>query len=296
VEGVDASGLQARETRLLARVGTDWSPIGTIVQMQLEHATLDRLIGRGLVQIGAVTPSDASHVLNLHSGWDSDAARLGLALLGRLRTGSGDVLGRDPENVAQQVIKALHRQSEEALLRVAFDADGVEPDFAAHALVRMGLSSHRCVAALSAGLAVPVIGLGASAHSYYPTLSDRLKTQVVVPQHAHVANAVGAVVGRVVVRQVSQFTSPSDGLFRAHLPSGLMDFRDLETARTEVEALLRTAVEDASREAGIHDVTLDVRFEVQEAEIDGRKVFIEAGLTVEGSGRPGISEPALTQS
>ena len=46
-------------------------------------------------------------------------------------------------------------------------------------------------------LRLPVIGLGASAHLYYPKVAKKLGTTAVIPDFAGVANAVGAVVGQV---------------------------------------------------------------------------------------------------
>ena len=48
-------------------------------------------------------------------------------------------------------------------------------------------------------LRAPIIGLGASAATYYPGVADAVSGTLVCPEHAEVANAVGAVAGRVRV-------------------------------------------------------------------------------------------------
>jgi hypothetical protein len=75
---------------------------------------------------------------------------------------------------------------------------------------------------------VPVIGLGASAPSYYGAVGDRLGCQMILPEHAGVANAIGAVAGQVSQRRVGLVSSPAEGRFVAHLADGLQAFSDRE--------------------------------------------------------------------
>ena len=81
---------------------------------------------------------------------------------------------------------------------------------------------------IEARLDVDVIGLGASAATYYPAVGRALNCDVILPEHAAVANAIGAVVGRITVRRSGTITAPSEGIFpRALLPRG----RRISTAR-----------------------------------------------------------------
>ena len=104
------------------------------------------------------------------------------------------------ETMAQRVIDQLTRQTVECLLAAALAEDGGDwagdPEaLARHPLMIAGLDGHRGVVRLEAGLNVPVIGLGASAPSYYGAVGARLGTRMILPDHAGVANAIGAVVG-----------------------------------------------------------------------------------------------------
>ncbi len=76
---------------------------------------------------------------------------------------------------------------------------------------------------------MPVIGLGASASTYYPAVGTQLGCEMILPRHAGVANAIGAVVGRVTLRKTWVVTSPSEGCYRVHFETGPQDLADAET-------------------------------------------------------------------
>ncbi len=164
-------GLTAREETVLARI-TRPMPMAEALTSRLEVAALERLVARGLVMLSGVTPSDASHVLRRLDAWDAAAADKALRLMGRRRTGAGERFASDPAVLAQMVVDQLTAQTVGCLLEAAFAEDagfsGEDPvALAGHALTAAGLSRHRGVVELTARLGVPVIGLGASAPSYY---------------------------------------------------------------------------------------------------------------------------------
>jgi hypothetical protein len=104
-----------------------------------------------------------------------------------------------------------------------------------------------------------------------------------------VANAIGAVVGRVTMRESGTVTSPAEGRFRVYLADGPQDFTDQTQALGTLEASLRDKAEAAARAAGVVDVQIDVQRDIRHAEVESRKVFIEALLTVEATGRPRVA-------
>ncbi|HAW46345.1 MAG TPA: hydantoinase, partial [Roseovarius sp.] len=243
VPGVEAGGLSEREAGLLARIEGAVRPLGAVLRNRMDHAALSRLVRRGLVQLGGVTPSDAAHVLGRLSAWDGEAARLALGLVARKRVGSGDRLAAGAEALAQMIVDGLTHQTALALLEVGFAEEeagfGLPPAaLASHVLMQRGLGPHRGLVRIETGLNVPVIGLGASAASYYGAVGERLHAEVIVPEHAGVANAIGAVVGRVVIRRAGVVTAPAEGRYRAHLESGPEDFADAEAAMAALEAAL----------------------------------------------------------
>ncbi len=289
VVGVHAGGLGVRDTELLERIGAGVHPLDAVLRTRMEQGALKRLVGRGLVQVSALTPSDASHVLGTLDAWDGQAARMACQLFGRRRTGSGVVLAHDPAQLAQIVVDQLTHQTGQALLRAALAEDGMDEGLAAHVLMQKGLTGHHGAMRMDAGLGVPVVGLGASAGVYYPAVGRLLGAEMILPEDAGVANAIGAVVGRVTMRRSGTVTSPREGLFRVHLDSGPEDFGAADPALARLEAALRaTALEDAQA-AGADEIDFRVTRDIRTATTEAREVFVEATLTVEAAGRPRVA-------
>ncbi|GGH39354.1 N-methylhydantoinase A/oxoprolinase/acetone carboxylase, beta subunit [Cribrihabitans marinus] len=284
-------GLGARECALLERIGMRVAPLDEVLRNRMDHGALERLTGRGLVQVAGITPTDASNVLGRMDDWDSEAARKGLDLVARKRVGSGNRLADGAETLARMIVDQLTCQTEIALLETAFseerDRFDLPPeDMARHVLLRAGLSRHRGLLALDAALNIEVVGLGASAASYYPAVGDRLHCPVILPEHGDVANAIGAVVGRVTVRRSGTITTPAEGKYRVHLDHGPEDHADPEAALRQLEDSLRLQVATELRAAGAEEIRHSVARDIRTAQVEAREVFVEATLTVEGSGRP----------
>ena len=105
-----------------------------------------------------------------------------------------------------------------------------------------------------------------------------------------VANAIGAVVGRITRRVQGSITAPSEGQFRAHFPDGPKDFLDEEQALDCLENFLVEKAIDQARDSGAVNIVTKVSRDIKKAKADARELFVEAILTVEASGRPRISQ------
>lgn len=290
--GVATDGLDDREAQVLARIGETVRPLGAMLKSRMDQVALGRLVTRGLVQLGGATPSDAAHVTGVLGSWDAEAADKALALMARRRLGSGNRLTADSGALARIIVDQLTHQTGLALLEAAFaeeDFDHPPDQMARHELMQRGLGGHRGVLRIDTGLNVPVIGLGASAASYYRAVGARMGSQMILPEHGGVANAIGAVVGRVTMRRVGTVTAPSEGRYRAHLATGPVDFADADTALAEMEAGLRADAEAAAIAAGAEGLRITAVRDIKTAQAEAREVFVEAVITVEVSGRPHIA-------
>lgn len=291
--GGNSGGLGPREAAVLARL-TEPMPVGRALTSRLEVAALERLVARGLVMLSGVTPSDASHVLGRLEAWDGAAAEKAVRLLARRRNGRGERFAPDAPTLAQGIVDQLTQQTVDCLLEAAFAEDsafaGEAPEgLARHRLMAAGLAQHRGIVEVSARLGVPVIGLGASAASYYGAVGERLGTRMVLPEHAGVANAIGAVVGQVSQRVSGTVTSPSEGRFVLHLTEGVQVFGERDAALAAMEAALVAEASTRARDAGAEELRVTVSRDIREAEVEGRSMFIEARVTATASGRPRVA-------
>lgn len=289
-----AHGLDSREAVLMGRIGDQVRPISDVLKTRIEGSALVRLVDRGLVQVSGVTPSDAAHVLGLLDAWNQEAADMALANMARRRRGNGEVMAKSSKAFAQTIIDQLTLQTADALLEVAFAEDSPtfqEPPsvLARHELLQAGLKNHAGFVSLHARLNVDVVGLGASALTYYPAVGHHLGCNMHLPEHAGVANAIGAVVGRVTLRRSATVTAQGEGLFRVHLQNGTKDFSDAQDAMVYLETHLSQEAQTAAQTAGAIGIQTTAHRTVRRAQIEGRDVFVEAEITAEASGRPRVS-------
>jgi N-methylhydantoinase A/oxoprolinase/acetone carboxylase beta subunit len=161
---------------------------------------------------------------------------------------------------------------------------------AQHPLTRIGLEGHRDLIKIDVGINKKVIGLGASAPTYYPAVGDKLNCEVILPEYAGVANAIGAVVGKIVMRETGVISSPSEGKYLAHLDGKPINFNNEAEALQVLEEKLTEKSIKKAKEAGAENVTVNIDREVKTANIENRTVFVEANILVEASGRPRISK------
>ncbi len=296
VGGTDTAqlaGLSPREAAVLARITAPMA-FTQVLTSRLEVAALERLVSRGIVMIAGVTPSDASHALGRLDAWDADAATKAMHLLARRRNGSGERMAMDGLVLAHAVIDRLTAQTVDCLLEAAFSEDPAFDDqppeiLARHRLTTAGLDRHKGIIETSLRLGVPVIGLGASAPAYYGAVGDRLGCQMILPEHAGVANAIGAVVGQVSQRVTGLVSSPAEGRFAAHFPHGIETYAGRNQALDAMQDfVIRTATLRA-QEAGAEDCHVATTRDIREAEVEGRVMFIEATLTATASGRPRVA-------
>lgn len=287
-------GLDPREAVVVDRLTDGPLRLGQAVTNRMESPALARLVARGMVLIAGVTPSDASHALGHVDIWDAEASTKALTLFARRRSGGGERLSTGPEAMAQNIIAQLTRQTVDCLLQAAFSEDERDWDQAAETLARhpitmAGMDRHRGVVEVDLRLGVPVIGLGASAGTYYGAVGERLNTRMILPAHAGVANAIGAVVGQVAMHVSGTVTSPGPGIYSVHLPDGVQKFPSAELALDALVASLTHEAGQQARDAGVEEIRFTTLRDMKEVDIEGHAMFIEASIKVIAQGRPRIA-------
>jgi N-methylhydantoinase A/oxoprolinase/acetone carboxylase beta subunit len=283
----DPAGLAPAERALLERLGDRPVPAAGAATRAAEKAAVERLVRRGHLQVIGFTPSDAAHVVGRQATWNAEAARLGAALIAAQKDGRGVTRAASAEDLSAEVLAAFTRRSAEVILETALWEDGIDGAAAVRGrLISDALDGRRGRVRLSLSLDRPVVGVGASAGLHYAGLPGLLGVPCHVPEHADVANAVGAVVGQVTVRAETLVTQPGEGRFRVTTAAGTADFtsEDEALARAEAEAAERARTQAIAAGALLPEVT--VARDVTSASVEGRRVFIEARVTATASGRP----------
>jgi N-methylhydantoinase A/oxoprolinase/acetone carboxylase beta subunit len=285
-----ARGLSAGDQALYDRVSDQPVALNDLLLSSTQKASLDRLVARGLVHISAVTPSDAMHLLGRQDQWDKDTARLGLELACRIRDGSGKPIANSAVELAHKIEARMTRQSSEVILAASLGEDGVESvDPAKSVSIDRALNRTPGVVRFALALDRPLIGLGASAHVYYPAIASMLGAESVIPPDAGVANAIGAVAGEISQTVLVTVTSPEEGIYivSGGGPTERMTGEDktFKLARQRArETAIRLAIDN-----GADDPVVRMVEQIDAPEIEGSRKLVEARFAATASGRPRIT-------
>ncbi len=287
--------LDKREAVVADRLTQGPASLSDVAVTRLDQPAVMRLVTRGLAVLCDVTPSDAAHVLGLSDRWDSVAAQKALTLFARKRRGDGTRIAPDAVTLAGRIVAQVTAQTVDCVLQAAFADDardwgGVPADrLSQHPLTLAGLDGHSGLIAARLTLGVPVIGLGASAALFYGAVGDRLGTRMIVPEHADVANAIGAVVGQVVMQARGSVTAPGPGQVVAHLDTGPRTYTSADAALAALEQDLTAQALRRAADAGVTDPQVSVTADINRATIEGQEMFFGAALCVTARGRPRIA-------
>ncbi len=246
------------------------------------------LEARALVHRAGFTPTDALHVLGRFRRWDDAASRLGAETLA---AGAGMEVKAFCEWVIQGLVE---RVSTELVGKVLAD-EATPPNWEKEATAQEFLK-RALLGRTGAGLDVtltlrnPLVALGAPAPAYMPQVAAGLHTELVIPDHADVANAVGAVAGGIIQRQhVFIKPLPDDGGMRLYLEDGVHDFAQLEQAVRCAEDVMLPLVEAWARQAGAEEIVTQMTRQDRIARVAGPldgEVYLETELVFSAAGRP----------
>ena len=280
-----------QEAALYARLEPGPRPLEDLIASSAQRQALARLVARGLAQVVGFTPSDAAHVLGRQSNWNAEGARLGAELFRRQKNGRGQPVAASGEDLASRVLATLTRLSAEAILETAFAEDGLDgAAMVAHRLAQRAIEGVGGVARIRVTLDRPVIGLGASAALHYAALPALVGAECLTPPDADVANALGAVVGQVRVRAEATVTQPTEGRFRVTCGVGAPRLFERERG---VGACRKPGARGSGatrRAAGTDEAEITVERDLRVADIEGRRMFIDATVAATAIGRPRIAD------
>ncbi len=285
--GAVQTSLSASERRVWQALGEEPTPLEQLLREPRAAWALQRLRHRECVVVAGLTPSDAAHALGRHHEWVAEAARLGAAVWLKAHPELGH---RDVEALCRAIVDTVVQQCVAAVVSTALDNEegpgGRAQREARRYLLEKATRRRASRLAVSLRLRSPLVAVGAPAHLYYPEAARRLDTRLVIPEHAEVANAVGAVAGRVVQRADALITPLPDQRFRVHVASGNRDFDTLERAGACAEAETARLARELAAEAGSDDVEVHVERADSTARVDAVEMFIESRITALAAGPP----------
>jgi N-methylhydantoinase A/oxoprolinase/acetone carboxylase beta subunit len=284
----NAQGLSAEKRSLLKKLRSGPRLLTALAgEGPLISQWIRDLETRQVVLRSAFTPTDALHALGRLDLWDAEASRLGARMLARQA-------GLSLEVLCKRVVEGVSDRVSQALVTKILSDEGTLPDWerepAAKELLALALGS-KTDSDLSCQLSLrqPLVAIGAPVEAYMPRAARQLNTELVIPPHAEVANAVGAVTGSVV-QQIRVVIQPLDGdQFRVHLSDGIHDFPTLADSVRYVEETMRAKAETMARQAGARHVEVRVEREDKTAPVRGDRIYLGTEMTFTAVGRPSLA-------
>lgn len=252
--------------------------------MSLSASDTERLEAEGILIRCGLTPTDFMHIKGDYTEFDREASLLAARYV--LKISGRPYAPEDAAALAEEAYSAVGQKMYANLVRIllakeygkAFDS-GLDAQ-----LALMAERMWRCRHGEGAPLVrtafhtdMVLLGMGAPAHVFLPEVAAALGTRCVLPEHAEIGNAIGAVMAELIARASIPLTQWDEGglVWLVHTPTGSVKFKDVE----EATALAREA---AAAEA------------VKEARLRGAQGELHPVITQQGNTHDGRSTERLT--
>ena len=253
---------------------------------------VSRMEALGMVQRIGLTPTDILHAEGGYVEYDRAASKYAVLHQSRkMNMNEKEFIEFAKEKVIDKLSEVLLRKLffEETN---TFDVDTVGSD-----LMRKAISGQD---GLDFGCKIkfnkPLIGIGAPVSAWFPRVAEKFGTDLLLPEHSEVGNAVGAVTGSIV-ESVDVVLKPAPGQGALDDPScilfapyGRFEFEKLSEA--EVFALEETSryVREKAQKAGADHIELrskkvEKKVGIGKGGYEGR-VLLESIVTVMAVGKP----------
>jgi N-methylhydantoinase A/oxoprolinase/acetone carboxylase beta subunit len=234
--------------RLLPRL---LKQVGAVSPIQIN---VDDLINQEVIERAGLTPTDILHASGEFTPWDGEIARLIIDHVARgWGIGSEEFILKIKDAITRkitgEIVQFLSGKtlSDPSLYSVKMnDLD--------RWLFEENLKPSDRHLGCHITLKDPIVGIGAPAKAFLPAVAQALGTRIILPEHYEVANAVGTVVGNVMVRKEGEVMPVVEGTtitgFFARTATKQAKFESFEEALTYARKHLVDLVEAEVRDAG----------------------------------------------
>lgn len=247
---------------------------------------LDRFVELGYVAEISFTPTDLLNVRGAIALWDKDASESAIRYLA-IVTG----LGREAlcDMIFTEIIESLKLNIAGKALRLDCDPAQVWSQDVQGILGCLLRNNGAGELSAAFRLKKPLIAVGAPVNAFFPEVASELGARLIIPAHSEVANAVGAVTGRVI-EEAQAYVRPDKPFgFVVVAEDEHRSFDSLDAAVAFAEGHVRALAEERVLKSGGHHIETNVSKEENVARIAeqwGGSFFIELKLTARAVGRP----------
>ena len=267
--GSTSAGENSRLQNLLTLLQQGPLSLACILKkMNLYHPlqlNADALIRRGVIEQAALTPTDLLHFTGQLDIWCAETSRHVIEYIGKL-------FGLDPDKFVQETIDLMiTAMVEEAVTflgrrTVENRLPGRIEDPWGRWIINEAFRGTSPYLKVTLQSRMPVIGIGAPAEILIKPVAELLHTRFILPDHAPVANAVGAVAGSVVVEKeaiVYARDNPGAAVYLVQIEGENAEFVEETEANDYAERTVMKLAREGAVSAGIIEplVTIEKRIE-----------------------------------
>lgn len=272
-------GLGKLEEELFDRIGnfpTSLNDIFWQTKKTIFPGLLDVLVRKRLIQAIGFTPTDALHVLGEYTAWDRDASKVGAKLLERYTQ-------TDHIKLCKQIKQDAARNM--ALKLLSFILKDVPSNEIEKILLSDRFTQFR--------MKIPVVLIGGPVVAYIEELKQILDADIIIPEHAEVGNAVGAVVGkgikRIEILIKSTYTKDKKRLVLLFSPKGRETFGSYPEALEYANTLGRELVMEYMTKAGLNKGQVQIEVDKKDISLsEAGTIPLETKLVFVGVGMPTV--------
>ncbi len=292
-EGFDKAAvprdLSAADLSFLQAIGEEPVRWSDVVNSVSDRYRVTRMTGRGILQVAGFTPSDAAHVLYRQSQWSREVAELVCLMIGRSYgkiSWNESLREVEVQAFAQEVFDAMVARSAHVLIERLTGCRFAADDPLVSTITR------DCDPLMDMHIklqpAIPLVAVGGPAPVFYGEVGRRLGTDTVIPEHSHVANAVGAAIGRIKVHASVSISSGESGGYHLHGADEVVFVAAPQEALQRADALARQLATERAEAMGGQALSLTVAVErVDVPDMSDDKGLISATVHAECVSQPG---------
>lgn len=215
----------------------------------VESLNLSHLVNLGVLDRISLTPTDILHAMGRFNEWDTRTAKAAVKVLAAKA-------GQDKKAFVLRVYNRIIRELTLACLQSVVDFERQTFDLrdsktAGYFFDKAFESEKQDLLKIDFKLDKPIIAVGAPAHAWLIAVSKYLHAQVIIPEHAEVANAIGAAVGRVMETAEALIRPEKNKKgYILHMPHEVRTFLTLQEAREYALPHIREYVTTLAKSEG----------------------------------------------
>jgi len=256
------------------------------LKKDVETLNLTKLTNAGVLDRISLTPTDILHAMGRYTAWDTGIVHSAIRIISlKARKTEDEIIQMAYKGIIQKLTRCV-LQSIADFENQSFDFD--KDPAAGYFFSKAFDTKHMHLLEADFKLKKPVVAVGAPVSAWMRPVCENLHTEVIIPEHTEVANAIGAASGQVMETAEALIRPQKENKgYIVHFPDSLKTFETLQEAKDFAVPYIRDYVCNIVKEAGSLEPKIVDTMEDIFAEITaGRKVFVETRIKATAIGSP----------